>query len=408
MYFVMLCAMFLAGTIAYLFSIEPVSIDIIEVEMTEDDYLDPSWESNMLKFHAMNDWGIFVSNDEVLNGTVERSKLEEAEYKLIHPYDGFIYFDNSGEYLKADKPFWFLPIQQPALFESFYEGLDDIAAEVEPLYPEVFFTLSVAERLCKANITSIEGEKHDELSEHIVYTICEEGVCPVCGGELEYTGCREDDDNGCAYPWTCSKCNATGEEGYTIQFDGNHYDVVDGDGKPVKILAPQIKAAEPATNNAPAVSAAKAVEAAEDACPVCGGRLEYTGNSGEKKYGIRQEWECSHCHAVGWANYEEETSYTFTGEHEDIRLADGSEWNGHPVWKIPVVWEMKGFLYVSRPTLEEAMDAVHNDVEDFPLPEYGAYLDGSFDLDCYDEDYIRECFNSGMADSPEAVDTETP
>ena len=44
MYFVMLCAMFLAGTIAYLFSIEPVSIDIIEVEMTEDDYLDPSWE----------------------------------------------------------------------------------------------------------------------------------------------------------------------------------------------------------------------------------------------------------------------------------------------------------------------------------------------------------------------------
>lgn len=110
----------------------------------------------MQKFHAMNDWGIFVSHDEVLNGTFERSKLEEAGYELIHPYSGSIYFDDSGEYLESDKPFWFLPIQQPALFDTFYESIDDIKAEVEPLYPEVFYNLNVAERLVRANVVWAE------------------------------------------------------------------------------------------------------------------------------------------------------------------------------------------------------------------------------------------------------------
>lgn len=110
----------------------------------------------MQKFHAMNDWGIFVSHDEVINGTFDRAKLEEAGYELIHPYSGCIYFDDSGDYLETDKPFWFLPIQQPALFDTFYESIEDIAAEVEPLYPEVFFNLNVAERLCKANVVWTE------------------------------------------------------------------------------------------------------------------------------------------------------------------------------------------------------------------------------------------------------------
>lgn len=105
----------------------------------------------MKKFHAMNDWGIFASHDEVLNGTLDSTKLKEAGYELIHPYSCCIYFDASGEYLETDKPFWFLPIQQPGLFDTVYTGIEDIAAEVEPLYPEVFFNLNVAERLCRAN-----------------------------------------------------------------------------------------------------------------------------------------------------------------------------------------------------------------------------------------------------------------
>lgn len=106
----------------------------------------------MKNLHAMNDWGIYVSHDEVLNGTLDRSKLEKAGYELIHPHSGCVYFNVSNEYLEIDKPFWFLPIHQPGLLGSFYESIDDIAEEVEPLYPEVFHNLSVAERLVRANV----------------------------------------------------------------------------------------------------------------------------------------------------------------------------------------------------------------------------------------------------------------
>lgn len=109
-----------------------------------------------MSLHAMNDWGIYISNEEVTNGTLDRTKLEEADFQLIHPISGCIYFNNSGDYLKTDKPFWFLPIQQPGLFDTFYEGIEDIVAEVEPLYPEAFFNLNVAKRLCKANVVWTE------------------------------------------------------------------------------------------------------------------------------------------------------------------------------------------------------------------------------------------------------------
>lgn len=78
-----------------------------------------------------------------------------------------------------------------------------------------------------------------ESNPKIVYAVCQEGICPVCGGELEYTGVREDDDDGCTYPWSCTKCGAAGKEGYSLRFDGNHYDVQDCDGNEVKILPPQ-------------------------------------------------------------------------------------------------------------------------------------------------------------------------
>lgn len=57
-----------------------------------------------------------------------------------------------------------------------------------------------------------------------------EGICPICGGELEY-GDDEPLDDGGVYEWTCPSCGATGKEGYDKVFD-KHYDVLDGDGNP--------------------------------------------------------------------------------------------------------------------------------------------------------------------------------
>ena len=59
-----------------------------------------------------------------------------------------------------------------------------------------------------------------------------EGVCPVCGGEIEYTGGHESDDYGGWYIWECPVCQSNGREGYNRIFD-RHYDVQDGSGNPI-------------------------------------------------------------------------------------------------------------------------------------------------------------------------------
>lgn len=53
-----------------------------------------------------------------------------------------------------------------------------------------------------------------------------EGICPVCGAEIEYTGDNNIDDNGGTFPWNCKNCGASGKEGYNRIFD-KHYDVTD-------------------------------------------------------------------------------------------------------------------------------------------------------------------------------------
>lgn len=67
----------------------------------------------------------------------------------------------------------------------------------------------------------------------------EEGVCPICGGELEYGNDKPLDDGG-VYEWTCPDCGAIGKEGYSKVFD-RHYDVHDGDGNPYPALPDSAK-----------------------------------------------------------------------------------------------------------------------------------------------------------------------
>jgi hypothetical protein len=100
--------------------------------------------------------GIYVSHDDVLNGTLDRSKLEAAGYTLMYPISGYLYFEDTGESYETVKPFWFLPIQNP------YNSPDKVAAEVTRLYPEVFYELNVAERLVRANmVVADEGGKNE-------------------------------------------------------------------------------------------------------------------------------------------------------------------------------------------------------------------------------------------------------
>lgn len=60
-----------------------------------------------------------------------------------------------------------------------------------------------------------------------------EGVCPVCGAALEYTGEDIKTCGGGMHPWKCPACGATGEEGYNEVFDGQQYNVKEKDGNEI-------------------------------------------------------------------------------------------------------------------------------------------------------------------------------
>lgn len=90
---------------------------------------------------------------------------------------------------------------------------------------------------------SVEAEDADEAEGKVqaAYNRCEivlvaedireteitaeqEGICPLCGAEVEYEGDNVIDDDGGTFPWHCPSCGAHGKEGYTRHFSG-HWDV---------------------------------------------------------------------------------------------------------------------------------------------------------------------------------------
>ena len=72
-------------------------------------------------------------------------------------------------------------------------------------------------------------------------------------------------------------------------------------------------------------------------------------------------------------------------------------------WKIPVSWEMYGFVTIEANTLEDALEMAYDD--SVSLPKNGSYIDGSWRVEDEDPEYVRECFNDGQEDEEEDDET---
>ena len=67
-------------------------------------------------------------------------------------------------------------------------------------------------------------------------------------------------------------------------------------------------------------------------------------------------------------------------------------------WKIPVTWEVCGYVYVEADTLVEAMETARDDEGVIPLPTESDYVDGSWRLSETDENFVREMYNDNQQD----------
>ena len=68
-------------------------------------------------------------------------------------------------------------------------------------------------------------------------------------------------------------------------------------------------------------------------------------------------------------------------------------------WKIPVTWEVCGYVYVDADTLVEAMETARDDEGVIPLPSESDYVDGSWRLSETDADFVRELYNDSQKDN---------
>ena len=67
-------------------------------------------------------------------------------------------------------------------------------------------------------------------------------------------------------------------------------------------------------------------------------------------------------------------------------------------WKIPVVWAMTATVCVEAKTLKEAIKVAQDDAGVIPIPNDGVFIDGSWEVDCTDESFLREYYNNNQKD----------
>lgn len=67
-------------------------------------------------------------------------------------------------------------------------------------------------------------------------------------------------------------------------------------------------------------------------------------------------------------------------------------------WRIPVCWTMMGTVKVSANTLAEAIEIAKDDDGVIPIPDDGTFLDGSWEVDCFDKNYLRQWYNGNQND----------
>ena len=67
-------------------------------------------------------------------------------------------------------------------------------------------------------------------------------------------------------------------------------------------------------------------------------------------------------------------------------------------WKIPVVWQEMGFVNIESNTLGEAIKIVNNMDVYIPIPDSTYIVNGSWEVECLDEEYIRHIYNDNQED----------
>lgn len=102
-----------------------------------------------------------------------------------------------------------------------YAGVPILYALCIFIYPTALFAAYII-LACK-----LYGTKGEVMRNH------EDGICPLCGKEIDYVGAYEHDDDGATLDWQCPSCGASGKAGYTFVFD-KHYCIRDGSGNMVE------------------------------------------------------------------------------------------------------------------------------------------------------------------------------
>ena len=81
--------------------------------------------------------------------------------------------------------------------------------------------------------TQVSTDKETVFTQSTRSRFHEDGICPLCGKEIDYVGAYEHDDDGATLDWQCPSCGASGKAGYTFALD-QHYCIQDGEGNEVE------------------------------------------------------------------------------------------------------------------------------------------------------------------------------